>query len=172
MGRINQQDPLRRFDGYANQDATKKKIAHNVFKKNDSAYLSGLMSLFLKYTPKNVLHYNISPVAVIILTFKKKPDVRICIYVIVLTHVWTLLCSPCRLSTIGDVLVMDELGYMYFRDRGGDTFRWRGENVSTTEVEGTLSSLLGQTDVAVYGVTVPGACYICCLAAFQIHIKM
>lgn len=51
---------------------------------------------------------------------------------------------------------MDDLGYMYFRDRGGDTFRWKGENVSTTEVEGILSSLLGQTDVAVYGVTVPG----------------
>uniref|UniRef100_A0A8C3AKR3 Long-chain-fatty-acid--CoA ligase n=1 Tax=Cyclopterus lumpus TaxID=8103 RepID=A0A8C3AKR3_CYCLU len=42
VGRINQQDPLRRFDGYANQDATRKKIAHNVFKKNDSAYLSGV----------------------------------------------------------------------------------------------------------------------------------
>ncbi|XP_078138505.1 long-chain fatty acid transport protein 1-like [Centroberyx gerrardi] len=40
VGRINQQDPLRRFDGYASQDATRKKIAHNVFKKNDSAYLS------------------------------------------------------------------------------------------------------------------------------------
>lgn len=51
---------------------------------------------------------------------------------------------------------MDELGYMYFRDRGGDTFRWKGENVSTTEVEGILSSLLEQTDVAVYGVSVPG----------------
>lgn len=58
--------------------------------------------------------------------------------------------------TTGDVLVMDEFGYMYFRDRGGDTFRWKGENVSTTEVEGTLSSLLGQRDVAVYGVAVPG----------------
>ncbi|NWR63166.1 S27A1 protein, partial [Bucorvus abyssinicus] len=56
----------------------------------------------------------------------------------------------------GDVLVMDELGYMYFRDRSGDTFRWRGENVSTTEVEGTLSRILNQTDVAVYGVEVPG----------------
>lgn len=96
VGRINQEDPLRRFDGYANTDATRKKIVHNVFKKNDSAYLSG------------------------------------------------------------DVLVMDDFGYMYFRDRGGDTFRWRGENVSTTEVEGILSSLLCQTDVAVYGVTVPG----------------
>lgn len=41
VGKINQQDPLRRFDGYANQDATKKKITHNVFRKNDSAYLSG-----------------------------------------------------------------------------------------------------------------------------------
>uniref|UniRef100_A0A7N9ASM6 Long-chain-fatty-acid--CoA ligase n=1 Tax=Mastacembelus armatus TaxID=205130 RepID=A0A7N9ASM6_9TELE len=42
VGRINQQDPLRRFDGYANQDATRKKIAYNVFKKNDSVYLSGV----------------------------------------------------------------------------------------------------------------------------------
>lgn len=52
--------------------------------------------------------------------------------------------------------MMDEYGYIYFRDRSGDTFRWRGENVSTTEVEGTLSGLLGHTDVAVYGVSVPG----------------
>ena len=52
--------------------------------------------------------------------------------------------------------MMDEYGYIYFRDRSGDTFRWRGENVSTTEVEGVLSGLLGHTDVAVYGVSVPG----------------
>ena len=74
---------------------------------------------------------------------------------------WTFFTHDCQVfaccvSTLGDVLVMDDLGYMYFRDRGGDTFRWRGENVSTTEVEGILSSLLGQTDVAVYGVAVPG----------------
>uniref|UniRef100_A0A8D0FEX0 Arachidonate--CoA ligase n=1 Tax=Strix occidentalis caurina TaxID=311401 RepID=A0A8D0FEX0_STROC len=96
VGQINQQDPLRRFDGYVSQSATTKKIACNVLRKGDQAYLSG------------------------------------------------------------DVLVMDELGYMYFRDRSGDTFRWRGENVSTTEVEGTLSHILNQTDVAVYGVEVPG----------------
>lgn len=53
-------------------------------------------------------------------------------------------------------MVMDEYGYIYFKDRSGDTFRWRGENVSTTEVEGVLSNLLGHADVAVYGVSVPG----------------
>lgn len=51
---------------------------------------------------------------------------------------------------------MDEFGHMYFRDRTGDTFRWKGENVSTTEVEGTLSRLLDMKDVVVYGVEVPG----------------
>uniref|UniRef100_A0A8C9VH73 Long-chain-fatty-acid--CoA ligase n=1 Tax=Scleropages formosus TaxID=113540 RepID=A0A8C9VH73_SCLFO len=41
VGRIVQSDPLRRFDGYVNQTATNKKISHDVFKKGDSAYLSG-----------------------------------------------------------------------------------------------------------------------------------
>lgn len=69
--------------------------------------------------------------------------------------------------TSGDVLVMDDFGYMYFRDRGGDTFRWKGENVSTTEVEGILSSLLEQTDVAVYGVSVPGDTELPVLSRFK-----
>lgn len=56
----------------------------------------------------------------------------------------------------GDVLIMDENGHMYFKDRTGDTFRWKGENVSTTEVEGTLSRLIDMKDVVVYGVEVPG----------------
>ncbi|XP_035763659.1 long-chain fatty acid transport protein 1-like [Neolamprologus brichardi] len=64
-------------------------------------------------------------------------------------------CSV-TVCALGDILVMDDYGYMYFMDRSGDTFRWRGENVSTTEVEGVLSKLLGHTDVAVYGVSVPG----------------
>lgn len=51
---------------------------------------------------------------------------------------------------------MDKYGHMYFKDRTGDTFRWKGENVSTTEVEGTLSRLLQMKDVVVYGVEVPG----------------
>jgi len=56
----------------------------------------------------------------------------------------------------GDLLIKDEYGYVYFHDRIGDTFRWHGENVSTAEVEATMSKILGLRDVVVYGVKVPG----------------
>jgi len=57
----------------------------------------------------------------------------------------------------GDLLHADEFGWMYFVDRMGDTFRWKGENVSTVEVESVISSVLEQMDSVVYGVDVPGA---------------
>lgn len=85
-----------RFDGYLNPVETSKKIAHDIFRKGDTAFLSG------------------------------------------------------------DLVVRDEYGYIYFHDRTGDTFRWRGENVSTTEVESVMSKVLSLRDVVVYGVTVPG----------------
>jgi solute carrier family 27 (fatty acid transporter), member 1/4 len=50
--------------------------------------------------------------------------------------------------------VADELGYLYFRDRTGDTFRWRGENVSTAEVEAAISRVANHRDAVVYGVLV------------------
>lgn len=56
----------------------------------------------------------------------------------------------------GDILVMDDYGNFYFRDRSGDTFRWKGENVSTTEVEASISNVVNLADVCVYGVEIPG----------------
>ncbi|KAH0953249.1 hypothetical protein HN011_000393 [Eciton burchellii] len=89
-------NPTRAFLGYVDQKASEKKIIHNVFKKGDSAFLSG------------------------------------------------------------DILISDELGYLYFKDRTGDTFRWKGENVSTAEVEGIVSNLINYRDCIIYGVEVQG----------------
>jgi len=86
----------KQFDGYVNKEATKKKIAYDIFSKGDSAFISG------------------------------------------------------------DIFTRDEYGYHYFQDRTGDTFRWKGENVSTNEVEGVISKSVKLNDVCVYGVEVNG----------------
>ncbi|XP_034565061.1 long-chain fatty acid transport protein 6 [Notolabrus celidotus] len=56
----------------------------------------------------------------------------------------------------GDLMSENQEGFICFRDRVGDTFRWKGENVATTEV----TEILGQVDfiqeVNVYGVEIPG----------------
>ncbi len=48
----------------------------------------------------------------------------------------------------------DRDGYFYFVDRIGDTFRWKGENVSTTEVAERLAAAPGVKEATVYGVQV------------------
>lgn len=57
----------------------------------------------------------------------------------------------------GDLLRRDRDGYFYFVDRIGDSFRWKGENVSTQEVAEALNRLPGIAESSVYGVAIPGA---------------
>ena len=57
----------------------------------------------------------------------------------------------------GDLMRMDADGYIYFVDRIGDTFRWKGENVSTGEVADRLQAIPGVEEASVYGVSVPAA---------------
>jgi fatty-acyl-CoA synthase len=55
----------------------------------------------------------------------------------------------------GDLMTRDKLGYYYFVDRVGDTFRWKSENVATGEVAEALS-VAGVEQANVYGVEVNG----------------
>src|SRR5499425_2912011 len=88
--------PGQRFEGYASEAETDRKILHDAFKKGD---------------------------------------------------VW---------FRTGDLMRKDKNGYFYFVDRIGDTFRWKGENVSTTEVEEVVGQFDGILETNVYGVRIPG----------------
>jgi len=95
LGKIDNSDPTRKFDGYTSKEATEKKILRDVVKKGDKYFRSG------------------------------------------------------------DLLKTDTDGFFYFVDRLGDTFRWKGENVATSEVEAVIARLPGISLVNVYGVLVP-----------------
>jgi citronellyl-CoA synthetase len=56
----------------------------------------------------------------------------------------------------GDVLKNIGCGHLQFVDRMGDTFRWKGENVSTNEVENIIDGSGLVEEAIVYGVEIPG----------------
>jgi fatty-acyl-CoA synthase len=61
-----------------------------------------------------------------------------------------------RFFRTGDLLRMDDEGFVYFMDRIGDTFRWKGENVATTEVSEVINTIPGIKESIVYGVEIFG----------------
>ncbi|GAC1626082.1 MAG: long-chain-acyl-CoA synthetase [Nevskia sp.] len=64
--------------------------------------------------------------------------------------------GDCWFNT-GDLVRDQGWRHIQFVDRVGDTFRWKGENVATTEVEAALNGIAGIEQAVVYGVQVPGS---------------
>ena len=56
----------------------------------------------------------------------------------------------------GDLMRRDAAGFFYFVDRIGDTFRWKVENVATSEVAEVIAAFAGIAEATVYGVSIPG----------------
>ncbi|XP_011494913.1 PREDICTED: long-chain fatty acid transport protein 4 isoform X2 [Ceratosolen solmsi marchali] len=138
IGKIIPHNPSRAFLGYVDKKASKTKIVHDVFSKGDSAFLSAWNNTILSILARNGQVVN--KLGNKNNRVKKQNFCR----------------SQHKPLKNGDILVADELGYLYFKDRTGDTFRWKGENVSTSEIEGIISNLINYRDCIVYGVEVYG----------------
>ena len=64
--------------------------------------------------------------------------------------------SADRWFNTGDMVINQGFKHIAFADRLGDTFRWKGENVATTEVEAVANEFPGVEHSVAYGVEIPG----------------
>lgn len=68
--------------------------------------------------------------------------------------------------------IMRDIGFKHaqFVDRTGDTFRWKGENVSTTEIEVIMDGFTGIVETVVYGVEIPNTNGRCGMASIRLTV--
>ncbi|KAG9352244.1 hypothetical protein JZ751_020657, partial [Albula glossodonta] len=71
-------------------------------------------------------------------------------------RLWNVFQKDDQYLNSGDLLRIDQDNFIYFQDRVGDTFRWKGENVATNEVSDILTMMDLIKEANVYGVQVPG----------------
>ncbi|WP_436868913.1 long-chain-acyl-CoA synthetase [Acinetobacter courvalinii] len=62
--------------------------------------------------------------------------------------------GDCWFNT-GDLVKDQGFRHISFVDRVGDTYRWKGENIATTEIEGVIQKFPFIAEAVVYGVEVP-----------------
>jgi citronellyl-CoA synthetase len=72
----------------------------------------------------------------------------------------------------GDLLRDQGFRHAQFVDRVGDTFRWKGENVSTNEVAEVINGFPDVAESTVYGVSVPGADGRCGMASLVTRVPV
>uniref|UniRef100_A0A182PAY1 Very long-chain fatty acid transport protein n=1 Tax=Anopheles epiroticus TaxID=199890 RepID=A0A182PAY1_9DIPT len=185
VGKINPKKALNSFVGYADKAASEKKVLHDVFRKGDIFFNSGdilvqdlLGNYYFKDRTGDTFRCDEETGEIIrgsdgfcikcrpgepgVFVGKINPKKALNSFVGYADKAASekkVLHDVFRKGDIffnsGDILVQDLLGNYYFKDRTGDTFRWRGENVATSEVEGVITTIVGLKDCAVYGVDIP-----------------
>jgi len=77
-----------------------------------------------------------------------------------------------RWFNTGDIMRQMGFRHAQFVDRTGDTFRWKGENISTTEVEMLLEEVEAVNEAVVYGVEIPNTNGRAGMASIRLNVSV